>query len=236
MGASVDRPTVQELSDVALPAQGERRPRAAAPPPRALSRSARPPAACGSAQLAGAAGPMIGISTACTASVHAIGEAFRRIQDGDARMMVAGGYDALTSWLDVLGFALLGALTTEYNDDPETRLAPVRAEPHGLRARRGRGGAWCSRTSRPRGPAAPRSMAEIAGYTASLNAYRMTDPPARRRRRRARDGGRAARRPGSRPSDVDYVVAHGTGTPSGDVSETDRDQARVRRPREASSS
>ena len=55
---------------------------------------------------------MIGISTACTASAHSIGEAFRRIQDGEAKVMVAGGFDALTTWFDVLGFALLGALTT----------------------------------------------------------------------------------------------------------------------------
>ena len=67
---------------------------------------------------------MISVSTACTASAHAIGEAFRRIQEGDARLMLAGGYDALTTWLDVMGFALLGALTTELQRRPEQASRP----------------------------------------------------------------------------------------------------------------
>ena len=62
------------------------------------------------------------------------------MQEGDARLMVAGGFDSLITWLDVLGFALLGALTTEYNDSPSTASRPVRARPLRLRARRGRGG------------------------------------------------------------------------------------------------
>jgi 3-oxoacyl-[acyl-carrier-protein] synthase II len=161
---------------------------------------------------------MISVSTACTASVHAIGEAVRRIQDGDASMMLAGGYDALTSWLDVLGFALLGALTTEYNDDPERGSRPFERDRSGFVI--GEGAVVFVleelEAARVRG-AEP--LAEIAGYSASLNAYRMTDPPP--------DGGGAVlamqgalAEAGLSPSDIDYVVAHGTGTPSGDVSET----------------
>ncbi len=75
---------------------------------------------------------MIGVSTACTASSHALGEAFRRIQDGEARLMLAGGYDALTSWVDVLGFTLLGALTKDYNDDPVHASRPFDRERTGF--------------------------------------------------------------------------------------------------------
>ena len=73
------------------------------------------------ASFAGAQGPMIGISTACTASSHALGEAYRRIQDGEAKMMLAGGYDALTSWVDVLGFSLLGLSPRTTTTIPSTR-------------------------------------------------------------------------------------------------------------------
>jgi 3-oxoacyl-[acyl-carrier-protein] synthase II len=218
VGASVDRPTLQELSDVLYTREhsdGEELERF--PPTRALQIS-QTTGCVRIAQLAGATGPMLSVSTACTASVHAIGEAFRRIQDGDVKVMVTGGYDALTSWLDVLGFALLGALTTEYNDDPEHASRPFDRDRSGFVI--GEGATLFVLedldSARARG-ADP--IAEIVGYGSSLNAYRMTDPPP--------DGGgavlamRAAmREAGVAPSEVDYVVAHGTGTPTGDVSET----------------
>jgi len=218
MGASVDRPTQQELCDVLYTRQhsdGHELERF--PPHRALQIS-QTTGCARIAQLAGASGPMLSVSTACTASLHALGEAYRRIQDGDAKVMVAGGYDALTSWLDVLGFALLGALTTEYNDDPEHASRPFDRDRSGFVI--GEGAVVfvledldCARA---RGVA---PLAELVGYAASLNAYRMTDPPP--------DGGgaviamRGALREAELPaSAVDYVVAHGTGTPSGDLSET----------------
>src|SRR4051812_6109810 len=69
--------------------------------------------------LANAEGPMFSVSTACTASLHVLGEAYRRIQEGDAKVMVSGGSDALTTWFDVIGFGLLGALTKEHAAAPE---------------------------------------------------------------------------------------------------------------------
>jgi 3-oxoacyl-[acyl-carrier-protein] synthase II len=218
VGASVDRPTQQELSDVLYARQrGDGYELKRFSPSRALQIS-QTTGCARIAQLAGATGPMLSVSTACTASVHAIGEAFRRIQEGDAKMMIAGGYDALTSWLDVLGFALLGALTTDYNDDPERASRPFDRNRSGFVI--GEGAvlfvledldAARARHARP--------IAEIAGYSSSLNAYRMTDPPP--------DGGGAVlairgalREAGVAPAEVDYVVAHGTGTPSGDISET----------------
>jgi 3-oxoacyl-[acyl-carrier-protein] synthase II len=218
VGASVDRPTQQELSDVlATRAASEDHELKLFPRHRALEIS-QTTGVARIAQLAGASGPMISISTACTASLHAIGEAYRHIQDGDVEMMVAGGYDALTSWLDVLGFALLGALTTEYNDNPTGGSRPFEKDRSGFVI--GEGAvvfvleeleAALARGAKP--------IAELVGYASSLNAYRMTDPPP--------DGGGAViamrgalREAGIAPRDVDCVVAHGTGTPSGDISET----------------
>ncbi len=218
VGASVDRPTQQELSDVLyLRKHSDGRELERFPPSRALQIS-QTTGCARIAQLAGASGPMLSVSTACTASLHAIGEAYRRIQEGDVKLMVTGGYDALTGWLDVLGFALLGALTTEYNDDPERGSRPFERDRSGFVI--GEGAVLFVLedldSARARG-AAP--IAELVGYSASLNAYRMTDPPP--------DGGGAViamrgalREAGLSPSDVDYVVAHGTGTPSGDLSET----------------
>jgi 3-oxoacyl-[acyl-carrier-protein] synthase II len=163
-------------------------------------------------------GPFISLSTACTGAAHAIGEAMRRIQDGEARMMLAGGTDALTSWLDVAGFTLLGALTKDWNDDPEHASRPFDRDRSGFVLGEGSVLAvledWDA--ARERGA---RIYAELAGYSSSLNAYRMTDPPP--------DGGGAViamktamEEAGVTPDDVDFVVAHGTGTPMGDVSET----------------
>jgi 3-oxoacyl-[acyl-carrier-protein] synthase II len=218
MGGSVARPELQEFSDIFYTrgqSDGHRLYRS--PPSRTVVISQNV-ASAELASFAGAQGPMIGISTACTASSHAIGEAFRCIQDGEAKMMLAGGYDALTSWVDVLGFTLLGALTKEYNEDPEHASRPFDRDRTGFVL--GEGGVVMVLedldAARARGA---EIHAEIAGYGSSLNAYRMTDPPP--------DGGgaviamtRALRDSGFTAADIDYVVAHGTGTPAGDVSET----------------
>jgi 3-oxoacyl-[acyl-carrier-protein] synthase II len=218
MGGSVARPELQEFSDIFYTrgqSDGHRLYRS--PPSRTVVISQNV-ASAELAAFAGAQGPMIGISTACTASSHAIGEAFRCIQDGEAKMMLAGGYDALTSWVDVLGFTLLGALTKDYNDDPEHASRPFDRDRTGFVL--GEGGVVMVLedldAARARGA---EIHAEIAGYGSSLNAYRMTDPPP--------DGGgaiiamtRALRDSGFTAQDIDYVVAHGTGTPAGDLSET----------------
>jgi 3-oxoacyl-[acyl-carrier-protein] synthase II len=171
------------------------------------------------AQMADFRGPMISVSTACTGSAHAIGEAMRRIQDGEAKLMLAGGYDSLTSWLDVLGFSLLGALTKDYNDDPQHASRPFDANRTGFVLGEGAVIAvledWDAAKAR-----GANIYAELAGYSASMNAYRMTDPPP--------DGGgavlamtKAMKEAGLTPADIDYVVAHGTGTPAGDPSEVE---------------
>jgi len=218
IGGSVDRPELQEFSDAfAVRVASEGRELHRFPPGQTLLNSQNT-ASAEIARIAGADGPVIGISTACTASAHSIGEAFRLIQDDEVDVMVAGGFDALTTWCDLLGFSLLGALTSQYNDDPEHASRPFDRDRSGFVL--GEGGVVVvleeSEAAEARG--AP-ILAEIVGYGSSLNRYRMTDPPP--------DGGggviamnAALKEAGLTPADVDYVVAHATSTPAGDVSET----------------
>lgn len=170
------------------------------------------------AMLANCQGPVISVSTACSASCHSIGEAFRRIQDGEAKLMIAGGYDALTTWFDVLGFGLLGALTKHHEDEPERASRPFDNERSGFVIGEGAVIAVLEDLEEAQSRGA-RIYAEVVGYGSSLNAYRMTDPPP--------DGGgvtlaidKAMRDSGLPPEEIDYVVAHGTSTPGNDRVET----------------
>lgn len=215
-GSSVGRPALKHLADMLHPikeGQGLYR----QPPDIVLERD--PNLAMEVvAELGDCRGPMISVSTACTASAHSIGEAYRRIQEGDAKLVVAGGFDALTSWLDVLGFSLLGALTDEYNDAPERASRPFDAKRSGFVLGEGATAAVLEdrESAEARGA---RIYAEIVGYSSSLNAYRITDAPP--------DGGGAIlamggalRESGLGTKEIDYVAAHGTGTPGNDLSET----------------
>jgi 3-oxoacyl-[acyl-carrier-protein] synthase II len=218
LGGSVARPELQEFSDafaVRRASDGHEMHRF--PASKTLYDSQNT-AAWEAARLANAAGPVIGVSTACTASAHAIGEALRMMQEGETKMMIAGGFDALTTWCDLLGFSLLGALTSEYNDDPEHASRPFDRARSGFVL--GEGSVVMVLEEREAAEARGATiMAELAGYSSSLNAYRMTDPPP--------DGGGAViamnaalKEAGITAADVDYVVAHATSTPAGDVSET----------------
>jgi 3-oxoacyl-[acyl-carrier-protein] synthase II len=216
IGASVGRPELQDLAEM-LHRINEGAELYRQPPAISLRRDPNL-ALSAIAQLGECQGPMIGVSTACTASGHAFGEAYRRIQEGDAKLMIAGGFDALTSWLDVLGFSLLGALTVEYNDDPTRASRPFDAKRSGFVL--GEGGVLAVLedfdSARERGA---RIYCEIVGYGSSLNAYRITDAPP--------DGGgtifaiaRALEESGLKTDEIDYVAAHGTGTAGNDLSET----------------
>ena len=218
LGSSVGRPDLQELSDVLHTRQSSDDHELLRRSPLEIMTTSQNVAPGALARMGDFRGPMMGISTACTASAHSIGEATRRIQDGEAGLMLAGGADALTTWLDVLGFTLLGALTKDYNDDPEHGSRPFDRDRTGFVL--GEGAVMMvledMDTARERGA---EIYGEIAGYGSSLNAYRMTDPPP--------DGSgpdiamnNALRESGLAKEEIDHVVAHGTGTPGGDVSET----------------
>ena len=218
VAGSVGRPELQELADLLhLVHTSEGRELQLQAPSDVLLRDQNIAAAV-IAQLADCQGPMITISTACSGSAHALGEAYRRLQEGEAKLMVTGGYDSLTTWLDVLGFSLLGALTTDYNDDPQRASRPFDRERTGFVL--GEGGVmvvmedW--EAARARGA---NIYAEVVGYGSSMNAYRMTDAPP--------DGGgtilaiaRALEESGLRTDQIDYIAAHGTSTPGNDLCET----------------
>lgn len=219
MGACVDRPDLQWLVDIGALRDETGRDDAFSTyaPSDALAYSQNV-ASAAMARMLDATGPMMGLSTACSASAHAIGEAFRTLQEGDATLMLAGGYDSLTTWLDVLCFGLLGALTKEYNDDPQRASRPFDGNRSGFVL--GEGGVVLVleelEAARARGA---RILAEILGYGTSLNAWRITDSPP--------DGSGAIESmqgaiadAGLEPADIDYVVAHGTSTQGNDQSET----------------
>jgi 3-oxoacyl-[acyl-carrier-protein] synthase II len=218
IGGSVARPELQEFSDAFAVRQASDGHEMHRFPAEKTLQDSQNTAASEVARLAGAQGPVIGVSTACTASAHALGEALRMMQEGDARMMIAGGFDALTTWCDLLGFSLLKALTTEYNDDPEHASRPFDRNRSGFVL--GEGSVIMVLEDREAAEERGANiLAELAGYGSSLNAYRMTDPPP--------DGGGAViamnaalAEAGLTTSDVDYVVAHATSTPAGDPSET----------------
>lgn len=169
------------------------------------------------AAMAGAKGPRSTVSTACTSSSQAIGEALLRIRRGEVDAMVAGGVDALSEPLMVVGFAKLGALSTR-NEDPVRASRPFDKDRDGFVLGEGAGFLIleAEETARARNA---RVLATIDGWGCSCNAWRITDSPP--------DGRGAAQAmraavadAGLRLEDVAYINAHGTSTPQNDLSES----------------
>jgi 3-oxoacyl-[acyl-carrier-protein] synthase II len=165
----------------------------------------------------GVLGPVTTISTACTSSAHAIGEALRAIQRGAIDLAVAGGTECIVSQIGMQIFSLLGALSRR-NDTPEKASRPFDAERDGFVLGEGAGililEALDSAVKRKAGV-----VAELAGYGTSCDAYRITDE--------APDGRgailamrRALEDASLRPEDVGYINAHGTSTRMNDRIET----------------
>ena len=218
MGSSIGRPKIEELADILYVMNSSDGHRFAPQAPSAVIGRDQNVALATMAALGDCQGPMINVSTACTASAHSVGEAYRRVQDGEAKLMLAGGFDSLTTWLDVLGFALLQALTTSYNDDPERGSRPFDADRDGFVLGEGAVVAVLEDWEQAKARGAP-ILAEIVGYGSSMNAYRITDAPP--------DGSgpdlamaNALKESGLEPEDFDYVAAHGTSTPGNDLCET----------------
>jgi len=168
------------------------------------------------AKLLKLAGPAFVMDTACAASSHAIGEAFRLVRLGKVRAMLAGGAAALVSPLPILAFSLLGALSR--NADPELASRPFDRQRDGFVMGEG-GGAVILETLESAQARGARIYAELAGYGSSLNAHTLTDP--------SPDGSAEAqaisialRQASLAPEDVDYIAAHGTSTPKNDPIET----------------
>jgi 3-oxoacyl-[acyl-carrier-protein] synthase II len=165
----------------------------------------------------GARGPNSATCTACSASAHAIGDAFEIIRRGDADSMIAGGSEAAITPMGVGGFAALRALSTR-NDDPGRACRPFDKDRDGFIIGEGAGILVLEELEQARRRGA-RIYAELVGYGMSADAYHITAP--------SEDGEGAVRvmtialqKAGIRPDQVDYINAHGTSTPHNDRLET----------------
>ena len=160
-------------------------------------------------------GPNIAIVTACTTGLHCIGEAGRMIEYGDADVMVAGGSEATISPLGVGGFASMRALSTR-NDDPTTASRPWDRDREGFVLGEGGGVVVLEEYEHAKARGA-RIYAELAGFGMSADAGHMTAPNMDGPRRAMVN---AMRNAGVNPDQIDYLNAHGTSTPLGDINET----------------
>ena len=165
----------------------------------------------------GAQGPNSATCTACSASAHAIGDAYEIIRRGDAEVMIAGGSEASITPMGVGGFAAMRALSTR-NDEPERACRPFDQDRDGFIIGEGSGVIILEELDRARSRGAT-IYCELVGYGMSADAFHMTAP--------AENGDGAVRvmrntlgSAGVDPAVVDYVNAHGTSTPHNDRIET----------------
>ncbi len=160
-------------------------------------------------------GPNLAVVTACTTGLHSIGEAGRHIEYGDADVMIAGGSEGCMSPLGVGGFASMRALSTR-NDDPATASRPWDKDRDGFVLGEGAGVLVLEEYEHAKKRGA-KIYAELGGYGLSADAGHMTAPNTDGPRRAMLS---ALRNAGVNADQVDYLNAHGTSTPLGDVNET----------------
>jgi 3-oxoacyl-[acyl-carrier-protein] synthase II len=160
-------------------------------------------------------GPNLATVTACTTGLHSIGLAARLIQAGDADVMIAGGSESSVSALGIGGFAAARALSTR-NDSPETASRPWDKDRDGFVLGEGAGVLVLESLEHAQARGA-RIYCELAGFGMGADAYHMTAPNVDGPRRSMQA---ALRDAGLNPDAVQYMNAHGTSTPLGDVNET----------------
>src|SRR5476651_468516 len=166
----------------------------------------------------GFAGPNFSVVTACATSNNCIGEAWRLIRDDEADVILAGGSEAACVPLGMGGFAAMRALSTR-NDEPERASRPFDKDRDGFVMGEGAGIIIVEELEHAKKRGA-NILAELTGYGMSADAYHMTSPP---------PGGAGAvkamqhtlRRAKLSPDKIDYINAHGTSTPVGDIAETE---------------
>ncbi len=165
----------------------------------------------------GAKGANYTTVSACASSAHAIGEAFRTIERGDADVMIAGGTEATITPLTIAGFAAMKAMSTR-NDEPESASRPFDNTRDGFVMGEGAGGLVLEarEVAEARGATI---LGQVAGYGLSADAYHITAPSP------DGEGAQVAMRmalddAGATPDEVDYVNAHGTSTPHNDRTES----------------
>jgi 3-oxoacyl-[acyl-carrier-protein] synthase II len=165
----------------------------------------------------GAKGPNSSVVTACATGNHAIGDAFKLIQRGEADVMIAGGAEAIVIPLTIAGFCAMKAMSTR-NDEPEKASRPFDAGRDGFVCSEGAGIVVLESREHAIGRDA-RIYAEVRGYGMSGDAHHMTAPDPEGDGA-ARSMANALRDAGAAPEDVGYVNAHGTSTPYNDKFET----------------
>ncbi|MEO6846775.1 MAG: beta-ketoacyl-ACP synthase II [Chthoniobacterales bacterium] len=165
----------------------------------------------------GLRGPNMTIVTACATANHCMGEAWRIIKFGDADVIIAGGAEATIVPLGVAGFAAMRALSVR-NDEPEKASRPFDKDRDGFVMGEGAGILVLEELEHAKRRGAP-IYCELAGYGLSADAFHMTQP--------LPEGDGASRcmqmamnHAGINPEDIDYINAHGTSTPIGDICET----------------
>jgi 3-oxoacyl-[acyl-carrier-protein] synthase II len=163
----------------------------------------------------GFTGPNLAIVTACTTGLHCIGEAGRLIEYGDADVMVAGGAESTVSPLGIGGFAAARALSTR-NDDPATASRPWDKDRDGFVLGEGGGVLVLEEYEHARQRGA-KIYAELAGFGMGADAFHMTAPNVDGPKRSMKA---ALRNAGLNADAVQYLNAHGTSTPLGDLNET----------------
>ena len=169
--------------------------------------------------MRGYRGPNISIVSACSTGTHNIGDAARMIAYGDVDIMVAGGAEMATCPLGVGGFAAARALCASHNEEPETASRPFDLDRDGFVLGDGAGVLVLEEFEHARARSA-KIYCELVGYGTNSDAYHMTSPA---------KGGLGASKCMQNamqdaeldPGDVDYINAHGTSTPAGDIAETE---------------
>ena len=166
----------------------------------------------------GLKGPNHACVTACSTGTHAIGDATRIIAMGDADMMVDGGVESEVNVLGLGGFARMRAVTAEFNEEPQKASRPWDKHRSGFVMGEGAGAVVLEEYEHAKARGA-KIYAEVVGYGMSGDAYHITAPSGDGAYRAMKMAAEHAKEHGVELKDINYINAHGTSTPAGDVGE-----------------
>ena len=166
----------------------------------------------------GLKGPNHACVTACSTGTHAIGDAARIIAMNDADVMVAGGAESAVNVLGLAGFARMRAITSDFNDEPEKASRPWDKHRSGFVMGEGSGAVVLEELEHAKKRGA-KIYAEVVGYGMSGDAYHITAPSGDGAYRAMKMAVDHAKEHGVELKDINYINAHGTSTPAGDVGE-----------------